>query len=106
MGVTLDRSIEIFGVPAEMVEGWKQQLREPHRHYHTLEHLRECFGRFADIRKLAQHPEEVEIALWYHDAIYDVKKSDNEERSAELAWNAAKESGVRLEAADRIRSIE
>lgn len=39
---------------------------EAHRRYHTLRHLEECFARFDEIRDLAQHPAEVEIALWLY----------------------------------------
>ncbi|MDH5178111.1 MAG: N-methyl-D-aspartate receptor NMDAR2C subunit [Gammaproteobacteria bacterium] len=76
---------------------------EPHRHYHTLQHLSECLALFERYRDLAQAPTEVEIALWFHDAVYDVRASDNEARSA--AW-AVQELGRLNVPADRIERIE
>ena len=58
---------------------------EPHRRYHTVRHLEECFEKLAEVRALAEHPGEVEIALWYHDAIYDTRSKQNEAESAALA---------------------
>lgn len=57
---------------------------EPHRFYHTLRHIDHCLDEFEQIRDLTQDPNSVEMALWYHDAIYN-RKPDDEERSAQLA---------------------
>jgi predicted metal-dependent HD superfamily phosphohydrolase len=61
---------------------------EPHRKYHTMQHLEECFGHFESLRSIAEHAGEVELALWFHDAIYNTKKNDNEEWSAEYEARA------------------
>lgn len=69
---------------------------EPHRRYHTLEHLEECFAAFDEIADLAAHPADVELAIWFHDAIYDTRRGDNEERSADWARSVCGEQVARL----------
>ncbi len=78
---------------------------EPQRHYHTVQHLDECFARWPELRSHAAHPAEVELALWYHDAIYDTRRTDNEALSAELARDTALSLGVSAEAARRIADL-
>ena len=78
---------------------------EPHRSYHTLQHLHECIDRFETCRDLAARPAEVEVALWFHDAVYDVLRADNERRSADWARDAALAAGVPHDAAGRIDSL-
>lgn len=78
---------------------------EPHRKFHTVHHLEECFTKFAKVRALATHPAEVEIALWYHDAVYERRADDNEARSAQLAASTARAAGVAPSSVDRIHAL-
>lgn len=59
---------------------------EPHRHYHDLTHLDECFAVVDAMPDLRQHDRHiVDLAIWFHDAIYDPTRSDNEVLSAAMA---------------------
>ena len=78
---------------------------EPHRKYHTLRHLDECFEKLDEVRALAEHPAEIELALWFHDAIYDVKRQDNENKSADWARASALAAGTPAEACNRMHAL-
>ncbi len=78
---------------------------EPHRKYHTLRHLDECLAVFAGYRTLAEHPAEVEVALWFHDAIYDTRSDRNEAESAALAAATVRDAGPSAECAHRIEGL-
>ncbi len=79
---------------------------ERHRSYHTLHHLEECFPHFETVRHLCARPVEVLLALWFHDAVYDPHRHDNEARSAALARTCLLEAGAEESVIGRIeRSI-
>jgi predicted metal-dependent HD superfamily phosphohydrolase len=78
---------------------------EPQRAYHTLQHLEECIAALQPVLPLAAHAGEVEVALWFHDAIYDVRGHDNEARSADWAAQAMCVDGAAPAAADRVRAL-
>lgn len=78
---------------------------EPHRSYHTLQHLEECFSKLDELRILTEHAAEIELALWFHDAIYDVTRHDNEERCADWAYASMLAGGIGHEAAQRTRNL-
>lgn len=58
-----------------------RRYNEPHRHYHGIEHIAFMLHLGRDLRL----SEEQILAIWFHDAVFDVQSSTNEEDSAELA---------------------
>ena len=57
---------------------------ESQRYYHTIQHIIECLDLFHQIKAQFNDPITVELAIWFHDIIYDPKASNNEEQSAAL----------------------
>jgi predicted metal-dependent HD superfamily phosphohydrolase len=77
---------------------------ESGRHYHTLEHIGDCLAELDLERMHAERPDEAELALWFHDAVYDSHAGDNEARSAQLADEVLGTAGVPDDARARIRT--
>lgn len=78
------------------------RYRESHRHYHTLVHVDACLVWLDWFSGSARHPGEVELALWFHDAVYDPRARDNERLSADLVHELLAAVGVPGPALDRI----
>lgn len=88
-----------------LFEALMRRYAEPHRHYHTLQHLAECLDGFEQERAQAARPAEVALALFFHDAVYDLQASDNEARSANWARDALRGAGVPDDAAARVHAL-
>ncbi|MFK8912581.1 hypothetical protein, partial [Streptomyces sp. YS-3] len=67
---------------------------EPHRKYHTADHLTAVLRHIDTLADHAAAPELVRLAAWFHDAVYRPDRSENEERSAALAERALPEAGL------------
>lgn len=90
---------------AHLTEDLREDLlarwSESHRKHHTVAHLHEmldAIGELADAG-LVFDREAVELATWFHDAVYEIGRDDNEERSAELAHELLASSPIRDEVA-------
>ena len=76
------------------VSAWHARLlacyAEPQRAYHTLQHLEECLLMLDEAKAtgLIAKPDLIEMALWFHDTVYDPQGSENEELSAQMALEA------------------
>lgn len=89
-------------VPQEIFDKLVEAYTAPDRFYHNLTHIEDCLFLLDQTRSLAIHPEEVALAIWFHDAIYDPRRNDNEERSAEWAETVIQQVGLPDEIAGRI----
>ena len=58
---------------------------EARRAYHTAQHIDECLMLLDTVASQLQSPDDVELAIWLHDVVYDPQAKDNEARSAALA---------------------
>ena len=57
----------------------------PKRHYHSLEHIRNLLEITEQNAGRLKAPDTIRAAVWFHDAVYEAFRSDNEEKSAEFA---------------------
>lgn len=88
-------------VLASLLARWS----EPHRKYHTLQHLHECLALFERDHALAGRPGEVAFALWFHDAVYETSRHDNEAMSADWAQRVLAEAGAPAEVVQRVHAL-
>ncbi|RSS41702.1 hypothetical protein EF912_31240, partial [Streptomyces sp. WAC07061] len=80
--------------PAPYADRLLTAWAEPQRRYHTTTHLADVLARIDVLAGHAADPTTVELAAWFHDAVYRPDRSENEERSAALAERALPELGV------------
>lgn len=77
-----------LSLPPALLDKLRGFYNEPHRHYHSLAHIEALQRWFARYRTLAREPALIDAAIWFHDAVYDTRRQDNEQRSAALAHDA------------------
>lgn len=82
------------------------QLRDAYsasdRHYHTLHHVRALLDTVERATATLHDPIAVQLAVWFHDAVYSYRRSDNEERSAVLALDFLQKTTLSTERRQRV----
>lgn len=99
--------LSLTGRPGDqgLLQALVARYGETHRRYHTLDHLDACLRHLPALRGLAAQPHEIALALWFHDAIYDIGASDNEGRSANWAAQALQSAAVDTQAVQRVVAL-
>lgn len=96
------------GDPAErLFESVLARHRERARHYHDVRHVRWVVRHVVELaeRVAVADLDAIVAAAFFHDAIYEVDRSDNERRSAELAVRCLREIGWDPERCDRVAAM-
>lgn len=78
---------------------------EKHRHYHTLEHVADCLRHLDICLAQINEPREVELALWFHDAIYNPLSIKNESKSADWAASFMSTNSPADECASKVHRL-
>jgi predicted metal-dependent HD superfamily phosphohydrolase len=86
---------------AELVRAYA----ENHRHYHSDAHIDACLQHFDAVQSLAEYPAEVELALWFHDAIYKPMSSTNELDSADWCARFLAVNNIAAEVIQRVHRL-
>lgn len=71
-------------VPPSVLADLRRRHAQPHRAYHTGQHIAELLDLLDRCRSAMLDPLAVELAILFHDAVYDPAARDNEEQSARL----------------------
>ncbi len=101
-------NLKAIGAQGEPDAFWKETLSpyfETSRHYHNWQHICSALADFYQAKDFAEDPLAVEVALWYHDAVYDTNTGDNEERSAELARSMIQRIGLSETFGDKVVNL-
>ena len=77
---------------------------EPHRRYHAVCHLRDILARVEELSALAEDPDAVRLAAWYHDSVY-AGLPDDEERSARRSEQELSGLGVAPALVDEVARL-
>lgn len=78
---------------------------ETHRHYHDLSHIAACLNWLDKVRDQLENPRAVELALWFHDFVYNPRNNDNEYVSAEYAVVALSLLGENKNMRDEVQEL-
>jgi predicted metal-dependent HD superfamily phosphohydrolase len=83
------RCADAAAQPEPVWQMLQERYKEPHRFYHTLAHLNQCLGELDTAAGQIEQADATEMAIWFHDIIYQYGAKDNEDLSAATFLEAA-----------------
>jgi pantetheine-phosphate adenylyltransferase len=90
-----------YSIPEKLIYG---NYYAEHRYYHNMNHI---YNLLEKAEKRGILTDDLFLAILFHDVIYDPKRNDNEEKSAEISYLYAKKQRIKqaiLETKDHISS--
>lgn len=103
--ITLCHSVGATTQVAECYHALIARYAEPPRAYHNITHVAHCLAEFDVLADEADHPQAVELAIWFHDAVYDTRRTDNEEQSASFAAQTLACMGIESARGDFVQKL-
>ena len=103
--ITFEKVLEIY-ISKLSIKDLERRWNEPHRHYHNIDHLTTILKEiektpgFKELNVYAKHA--LLLVAFFHDAVYNPKKDDNEEQSVKLFL---KDFGGNLVMSDTVCSL-
>ena len=98
-------SIGATSDPEPVWECLVQAYTQPQRAYHSLNHIEDCLAKLDWAHSIAERPDLLEVAIWFHDVVYDTHKQDNEAQSAAWAVRELRAGHVSPEIADAVEKL-
>lgn len=98
--------LERLSIPRETstLTELNEHYAQRHRKYHNDAHIADCLQQLDQSPAVAQYPDEVELAIWFHDVIYEPKRTDNEAKSAEWAVSFLRKHRIDESVSERVDS--
>ena len=75
------------------------------RHYHNARHIAHCLAELDAAAPHIPDPDPIELALWFHDAVYDPRSASNEADSARWAADFLQECQAPQELSDAVVAL-
>jgi predicted metal-dependent HD superfamily phosphohydrolase len=95
-----------FSIPQELSDKWLKivwdHYDEGWRYYHTTNHIKELFKYYDKYYSSLNNSIVVALTIFFHDVIYEPKKTDNEEKSVELFQEYAREINLSQEVTEKV----
>lgn len=106
--------LEIVSVASESAESAKtqelfreiaQKYQSPDRAYHNLDHVESVLQFLNQYKSTIKDWSAVQLAVWFHDVIYNTKSKDNEEASAVYAKDILHKLGLPQQTVGRVETL-
>ena len=83
----------------------KRRYNEKHRKYHNVTHIESLLIELEKTRHISENYNSIELALWFHDAVYNIFSKSNEKDSADLAVSFISDNSGSLELQQTVYSL-
>ncbi len=94
-----------FSANTETYEKLVECYSKKKRFYHTCEHVAACLEQLDCVSEHLDHPYELELAIWFHDAVYKPLSKNNEKQSAMWAVKFMQANGAEESKVYRVESL-